>query len=55
MHFSSADPSIRSVRQRELLNVWLRAIARPRALPRIEDFQPERIARDVGDDVIEIA
>ncbi|MBS0527838.1 MAG: hypothetical protein JSS22_00405 [Proteobacteria bacterium] len=50
MNFRSADPSIvRSVKQRELLNVWLRAIARPGSLPRAEDFQPEHIQDEMPD------
>ncbi len=47
MHFASADPSIvKSIRQRELLNNWLRALRKPRALPLLLDFKPDRINAD---------
>lgn len=50
MSFISASPSIiRSVKQRELLNVWLRAVAGPHTLPHAETFQPERLADELPD------
>jgi hypothetical protein len=52
MEFESANPSvIRSVKQRDLLNAWLRARIRPRprALPSIRDYQPDRIADEMAD------
>ena len=45
MEFTSADPSvIRSVKQRELLDTWLRARRKPLPLPTIGDYQPDSIA-----------
>jgi hypothetical protein len=50
MEFAGADPSvIRSVKQRELLDTWLRARRKPRILPMIQDYQPERIADELTD------
>jgi hypothetical protein len=45
--FQSADPSIvKSIRQRELLNNWLRALRKPKLLPSLLDFKPDRINSD---------
>jgi hypothetical protein len=42
MEYASADPSvIRSIRQRVLLDAWLRALRKPRKLPALIDFDPE--------------
>jgi len=50
MQFESANPSVvRSVRQRDLLNAWLRALGRRRVLPALGDYQPERIADELAD------
>jgi hypothetical protein len=50
MSFCSASPSIiRSVKQRDLLNAWLRAFDRRGRLPRLEDYRPERIADELAD------
>jgi hypothetical protein len=50
MEFTSADPSaVRSIRQRYLLNEWLRAAGKHRPLPLLGDFQPERVAEDLVD------
>src|ERR1700684_370492 len=52
MEFASANPSVvRSIKQRELLNVWLRAHAMPppRPLPRIGDYQLDRVADEIAD------
>jgi hypothetical protein len=50
MEFESSDPSvIRSIKQRELLNTWLRAAARHRPLPLIGDFQPNRFGEELAD------
>jgi hypothetical protein len=47
MQFESANPSIvKSIRQRELLNTWLRALRKPKSLPSLLDFKPERINDD---------
>lgn len=45
MEFESASPAIvRSIKQRELLNYWLRLYARHDRLPKFGDYLPERIA-----------
>jgi hypothetical protein len=50
MQFTSADPSVvKSIKQRELLNHWLRAAARHRPLPLIDDFQPHRFGEELAD------
>lgn len=50
MQFASANPSvIRSVKQRDLLDTWLRALAKPRTLPRLADYRPNRIADELAD------
>jgi len=52
MEFESANPSVvRSVKQRDLLNAWLRASLwpRPRPLPSIQDYRPDRIADEMAD------
>ncbi len=50
MHFESANPSVvRSVKQRDLLNAWLRALAEPRSLPVLADYRPDRIADELAD------
>lgn len=50
MQFTSTNPSvIRSVKQRDLLNNWLRARATPGALPALADFRPNRIADELVD------
>jgi len=47
MQFQSANPSIvKSIRQRELLNTWLRALRKPKPLPALADFKPDRINAD---------
>jgi hypothetical protein len=48
--FSSASPSIvRSVKQLDLLNAWLRAFARHKTLPRLADYEPDRIDDELAD------
>jgi hypothetical protein len=50
MTFESADPSvIRSIKQRDLLNAWLRAVGKRRALPALAEYQPDRIADEQAD------
>ena len=50
MNFSSANPSvIRSVKQRDLFNAWLRALGKQRLLPALGDYQPDRIADELAD------
>jgi hypothetical protein len=52
LEFASANPSVvRSVKQRDLLNAWLRARTRPRPrpLPSVRDYRPDRIADEMAD------
>jgi hypothetical protein len=50
MEFESANPSVvRSVKQRDLLNAWLRVLGKHRVLPAIEDYRPDRIADEMPD------
>ena len=50
MEFESADPSVvRSIKQRDLLNAWLRAVGKLRTLPALADYQPDRIADEQAD------
>jgi hypothetical protein len=50
LDFESANPSVvKSIRQRDLLNTWLRLYARERSLPRIEEYQPERLEDELAD------
>jgi hypothetical protein len=50
MGFESANPSVvRSVKQRDLLNAWLRARRKPRTLPVLHDYRPDRIADELAD------
>jgi len=48
--FASADPSIvKSIKQRDLLNTWLRLFARNEAPPCRGEYQPERIEDELPD------
>jgi hypothetical protein len=50
LEFASADPSIvKSIKQRDLLNTWLRLYARTQSMPRIEEYQPARIEDEAPD------
>ena len=50
MEFDSANPSVvKSIKQRDLLNTWLRLYAREQQLPRVEEYQPERLADELPD------
>jgi hypothetical protein len=50
MEFQSANPTIvKSIKQRDLLNTWLRLYARERIMPRIEEYQPDRLADELPD------
>jgi hypothetical protein len=50
VEFESANPSVvKSIKQRDLLNTWLRLYSREQKLPRIEDYQPERLADELTD------
>jgi len=44
LEFESAKPSVvKSIKQRDLLNTWLRLYARTQSMPRFAEYQPERI------------
>jgi hypothetical protein len=48
--FESANSSVvKSIKQRDLLNTWLRLYARERLIPRIEEYQPTRLADELPD------
>lgn len=50
LEFESAQPSIvKSIKQRDLLNTWLRLYARHQSIPRLSEYQPERIADELPD------
>lgn len=50
MQFESANPSVvRSVKQRDLLNAWLRTLRSGRTLPVLADYRPDRIADELAD------
>lgn len=50
MEFESANPSVvRSVKQRELLNAWLRAVGKQTSLPLFRDYRPDRVADELAD------
>jgi hypothetical protein len=46
--FESANATVvKSIKQRDLLNTWLRLYARDQLTPRIEEFQPARLADEL--------
>jgi len=50
LEFESAQPSIvKSIKQRDLLNIWLRLYARNQTLPRMDEYQPDRIEDELPD------
>lgn len=50
LEFESANPAIvKSIKQRDFLNTWLRLYARAQKLPRIDEFQPGRIEEERPD------
>jgi hypothetical protein len=50
LEFESARPSVvKSIKQRDLLNTWLRLYARAQAMPRMEEYQPARIEDETPD------
>ena len=50
MEFESANPSVvKSIKQRVLLNTWLRALRKPRPLPLLGDFRPDCVADELAD------
>lgn len=50
LEFESAGPSIvKSIKQRDLLNTWLRLYARNQSIPRMSEYQPARIEDELPD------
>jgi hypothetical protein len=50
LDFESANPTIvKSIKQRDFLNTWLRLFVRTQTLPRIAEFQPARIEEELPD------
>ena len=50
MDFESANPTVvKSIRQRDLLNTWLRLYARGQKLPAMREYQPARIEEEMPD------
>jgi hypothetical protein len=50
LDFESATPSIvKSIRQRDLLNTWLRLYARHAVVPAIWEYQPARLEDELSD------
>ena len=48
--FVSANPTVvKSIKQRDLLNTWLRLYAREQRLPRLDEFRPDRLADELPD------
>jgi hypothetical protein len=50
LEFASAGPSVvKSIKQRDLLNTWLRLYARNQSIPRMLEYQPARIEDELPD------
>lgn len=50
MDFESANPSVvKSIKQRDLLNTWLRLYSREQTIPSIAEYQPARLADELPD------
>ncbi|MGH2548996.1 MAG: hypothetical protein ACRDHN_06375 [Thermomicrobiales bacterium] len=50
MEFISASPPVvKSIKQRELLNYWLRLYAKHERLPKFDDYRPERLSEERDD------
>jgi hypothetical protein len=50
LDFTSAPPSaVKSIKQRDLLNTWLRLYARQRTAPAIWEYQPARLEEELSD------
>jgi hypothetical protein len=50
LEFESAQPSIvKSIKQRDLLNTWLRLYARDQSIPRMSEYHPTRIEDELPD------
>jgi hypothetical protein len=50
LEFESANPSVvKSIKQRDLLNTWLRLYAREQLVPRVAEYQPARLEEELPD------
>jgi hypothetical protein len=50
LDFESANPwVVKSIRQRDLLNTWLRLYSREQRMPRVGEYQPARLAEEAPD------
>jgi len=50
LEFESANPTVvKSIKQRDMLNTWLRLYAREQLMPRIEEYQPARLTEELPD------
>jgi hypothetical protein len=50
LEFQSANPSVvKSIKQRDLLNTWLRLYARAQVMPGLAEYQPERLTDELPD------
>lgn len=50
VEFESARPStVKSIKQRDLLNTWLRLYVRAQSMPRLPEYQPERLEDELPD------
>jgi hypothetical protein len=50
LDFESANPSVvKSIKQRDLLNTWLRLYSREQRMPHIGEYQPARLAEEAPD------
>jgi hypothetical protein len=50
LDFQSANPTVvKSIKQRDLLNTWLRLYARDRKTPRMGEYHPSRLADELPD------
>jgi hypothetical protein len=50
LEFQSANSTVvKSIKQRDLLNTWLRLFAREQTTPRMEEYQPTRLADELPD------
>jgi len=50
LDFQSVNPTIvKSIKQRDLLNTWLRLYAPDQQLPRMQEYQPTRLADELPD------
>jgi len=50
VEFESANPTVvKSIKQRDLLNTWLRLFAREQQMPGIDEYQPARLEDELPD------